>query len=460
MKKALIGCLMVLVAGCGSPKPEHADSSNSPQSQPIVQNSEVPESVGEPESLAELLQKLVNSAQSLEKERKFAEAIGVWDRVIAELEQEYGVSSWESANAKLARATAQLQVHFNSAQFAQLESIADLQQQMAAAIGQQEQRIATRLAQDSVGISETLFGVDSPVTAKQRYQLAKLLKDEGRHRDAAFQYEKALEDLQTGFAPNHPDLVAIHEELGQMYLSASNFQVGIEHRKAATRMAGAIWGEDSLQYARRANELGMAFYQSGDAAMALRMFQAVEVIRRQKLGPDHPQVGHSFLNMATAMLESDRSRAEQAAGFYGRAAQIFSSSPDTVALQEQAWEKQATAYMLANQPERAEPLLAELVVRAQQQPSPSTTRIADLEYRYAIALGRQGKYELAEPVIKRVVAVQERERGPHHSQTERAYQAYALMLKQTGQTELSEQLMNRLRFAQNPDSGEFQPTIR
>ena len=456
MKRLLACCLIVFWVGCGSQSSDDKETaqSNSGEGElKIVQQTESDSAKDSGDSFADSLIHLTARANELESQEQFNQAAGVWSEIVTRLQSEYGPESWQPANAVLACETAKIQAGFSSAQLEALRNVADLQKQMQAAAGQNEFSIAARLCEQSLRASIELFGVDSPVTSKQRLQLAKLQQQLGQDNEAVFNYEKAASILSARFATVHPELCLIHDNLGEIYLNASNFPGAISHLSSATKMASSIWGDESTEYAKRANQLGVAYHQGGQPEVALQVLRAAEVIRRHKLGPNDPQVGHSLLNTGTVLL--DLRRYDEAIEQLVRATEIFSSSQTRLPISEAVAEKLATAYMLASKPELAEPVLAGMLTRAKQRSPQSPIEMADLQYRYAIALGRQGKYDLAEPVLLEAMATQEANLGPTHSKTANSIRAYALLLKQTKRPELADQVLSRIRVAQNPNNNSF-----
>ncbi len=325
---------------------------------------------------------------------------------------------------------------------------------MNAAAKQNETRIAAGLASQSVQQSSQLFGPTSAITAKQRVQYAKLLKSLSKSADAVYQFEQALTDLSKNFAAIHPDVCHLHDYLGDLYLNGANYATAINHLNAATRMSAAIWGDDSPQYATRANQLGVAYYRSGQQEIALRVLQAAEVIRRRKLGENDIQVGHSLSNIGNVLIQLRRPA--DAIVQLEKAQKIFASHENLAKQYDQVADKLATAFMLNGQPDKAEPLLAHLLKKAQSTLPEYHPDLAATQYRYAIALGRQGKYELAEPVIQAAITANQTNYGPQHSETIRSYQAYAMLLERTNRKQDAQKLMDQLRVAQNPGSNSFQ----
>lgn len=460
MKRFWTACLVVVWVGCGG-------TGDAPPSEDTQAQVALPETEPEtdlqtrlnPEQEADLqfaeeMKALVRTANEHEAAERYTEAAGVWGQIIRQLEDRFGKDCWQAANARLARHTAELQAGFQPAERESVRQIADLQRQLANAIDEGEVQIAGRLAQKSVDQSVELFGESSAVTAKQRHQFARLLKQLNIQVEAARAYERALLDLSLRFAEVHPDLIAIHEDLAEIYARTGDPARQLEHLRSATSQAGKIWGEDSVQYAKRANQLGVAYHQTGQAAAALKILKAAEAIRRMKLGPDHVQVGHSLLNIGT--VEIDLQQYSESIENLEQALTIFRSSDKWSDWQDLTLEKLGTSHMLANQPGEAEPYLAERLEKAIAERGVDDPEVAELQYRLAIALGRQGKYEAAERTLASAIETQQTKLGVQHSSTVKSITAYALLLKQTGRDAEAQELQSRLRMAQNPDNS-FQP---
>ena len=438
--------LTVALVGCGSsenPDLGELDGGIEPE---IVQTDSEANPERRASSPVEELRELTLLARKLESEERFPEAINVWTEIVGKLQAEYGEDSWQAKNAILAWQTSKQQTELDPEQRATLTELTKLQKQIRSANEAGQVASAVQGAGQVVEKTAELFGPDSAVTAKQRRLYGQLLRRHGEIPKAIWQYEKAAEDLRKYFKTAHPEVCNLHDELGQIYLETNQLNGAVEHLRIATGLAGKIWGDDSMQYAKRANQLGVGCYRNGDLEKALTVLLAAEVIRRKAKGEASLEVAHSRLNIGTVWIELKQY--PQAAEKLLAAHKTFRDSKLT-ALEHQTGRKLATAYMLNRQPEEAEKFLAQEVAYLESLGKENDPELADARYRLAISLGRQAEYQRAEPVIKSALAVNESQFGPNHSRTVKCYQAYSMMLQRLDRMAEAQDLMSRLRVAQS-----------
>ena len=446
--------LITMHVGCGTK--EVGESEFDSTEPDIVQNdSDLPQ-VASDDPVEELRQ-LTLMARKMEAEENYIAAINVWTDIVSKLQAEFGADAWQTKNAVLALETSKQQQGFDPSQRATLAAITKLQKQIRAASEQNQVGSATVGAKEIVEKTSVLFGPDSAVTAKQRRLYGQLLNRMGEVEKSIWQYEKSANDLQEYFQAGHPEVCNVHDELGQIYLDSNQHRGAVQHLSVAASLAREIWGEFSVQYAKRANQLGVALYRDGNLKEALTVLQAAEVIRKKAKGENSVEVAHSQHNIGTVMMELRLlpNAIEKLKSAYD----IFRAGK-LVSLELQVGGKLATTYMLNKQPDEAEIFLAREVeyLEAAGNEGPE---LADAKYRLAISMGRQGDYGRAEPVIKAALESNESHFGPYHSRTINCYQAYAKMLELLNRLAEANGLLNQLRVAQaGTDSKTFSNTLR
>ena len=402
------------------------------------------------------LAKLTTQANDLESELRFDEAAETWKQIDEMVSEKYGPQSWQAANAKLAGIMASKQADFDEAQLGQLKEMQSIQQQIREAFSAGDVAKAKSLNERSTRITKRLFGKQSPLYGKQLLQNASLNRQTGRFQDAIRDYHQAIETLKDTFRSKHPDIQAAHRQLGQLYLARRKYVPAIENLKESTRMAANLWGEESIQYANEANELGVAYQKSGQTNIARGVFKASEVIRRKKLGPNHPAIAHSHLNLGTVSMESKDYLA--ATQHLSHAIEVFQKQrkpPENFI--NLAKSRLSTVHMLTGQPALAEPLLGEVVQASYTTMGEDAPQVAEFQFRLGVALAKQGKYDQAEPMFRKALVNQKKNLGDENASTLQTMKAIAVLLKQTKRVTESEQMIQEIhRLSQASSSTEFQ----
>ena len=446
----LIGS-MIAFAGCGSKKETNQleSGNDSGEDMSIVQNDEEAQPKPSGNDPVEELKQLTLLARKLESEERFIEAVNSWTEIVSKLEQQYGVESWQSKNAVLAKQTAEQQANFDPQQKAILTRLGKLQTEIRAANDSGQIESAVLRAEEVVQKTGELFGANSAVAAKQRRLYGQLLLRQGAVDKAITQYTKSAVDLASYFGVAHPEVCNLHDELGRIYLETNAKDKAVGHLSSAAKLSLEIWGESSSQYAKRANQLGVGFYRIGNLRDALPTLLASEVIRRNANGPQSLEVAHSKHNIGTVLIEMGNM--EGAIENLKAAREIFGKS-ELTALEVQVGSKLATAYMLSRQFQLAKDLLASEVQYLESNRGSGTReteiRLADAKYRYSIALGRLQEYSTAIPVIQEARELNEKWLSVDHTRTVNCYQALSKMYAANNQPELARQVLSQLRIAQ------------
>lgn len=443
-------------AGCGGGKEETANSKPSSTVDSTPQFSvtdDVEPMTDEATKFAEQLEELSAKANEHQIAFQFAAAAKTWNQVESLLTKQFGADSWQATNARIAAQTAQIESEFSEDQIALLRTVFEKQNQVGEALRESDMKTALKLSGESTQLTRQLFGVESFMMGKQLMQLARMNQQMGMIDNATTQYHQAVSLLLNFLGESHPDLELGHAYLGEIYLAKNNNTQAISHLIEATSISRELWGEGSLRYAARANDLGVAYYRNRDFESATKILRAAESIRRGRLSASHPQVAHSLSNLGIVYLDMERN--ELAEQCLEQSHEIFVQHyGNQNRLTGDIKSKLATAKMLVNKPAEAERLLTELINSVQDVSHPRTT--AALQYRLGIALSRQGKYSTAEPLFRSALETQRGHLGEGHSATIQTMQAYALLLKQSNRTADAELMNQRIqRVAQQTTDNTF-----
>ncbi len=398
---------------------------------------------GQTEELSKLFAALTHKAQQLEAEMKHAEAAEVWTELAEKLTQTFGPEAWQTQNAVWSRDFAVRAAELGDGQLQKLRQITQLNRQAQKLISDHDlsQAIDTALQSREL-LEQTIPDANVPL-ARQSLEIAALQAAIGDHDSAVKNYQAAIHRFHQSNMTRHPDLERAHAGLAAAALATGNVAQALANQKEATRIAGSLWGDGSIDYALQANQLGVLHHRSGDLQTALRILRASEAIRRNHLGPDHPQVGHSRFNIGVVLM--DMKQYDEALGNFKQAEQILLAAPrpDWKSVSE-CQSKMATLYMLGGHFVPAQSMLQSALTNLKQSPSFTPDEINALQYRLAIALAKQGKYDRARPMLEQLVDVQRRTLGDHPD-TLKSIQALALVMQQTRQSDAAERLNSEAR---------------
>lgn len=461
----LLGLLTSLLTGCGSSNPPAATNQDPPKSSnatkpPLTaqQSSPSPDQAATANStstgaakkpseealeLSKQLEQIVAAANAAQSEFDFAKATQLWQQALDLLTKLYGSKSWQTLNAKLALDNARVQSGFNQAQLARLKELFEDQTQIASLLKQAKTDAALELAQRSQKTTSELFGADSWMMAKQWVQMARLQQLNGKFTESIAAYREAILLHDRYLVELHPDKETLHAYLGEAFMSVGQYRPAVDNLSKATLIAQKLWGETSLQYATRGNDLGVAYQRAGENETALSVLRAAETIRRRELGMEHPLVAHSLLNLGTVYMGLNR---------YDLAVQSFEQAIPILQnkfgienkMVTEAKLRYSAALVLADQSAAAEQLLEQLCTELANRPGLMADR-AVAQYRLAVLQAKRGNYKAAEPNLESAIAAQSQILGPTHPTTETSKQALVKVYEQTGRASLAESLQGQIR---------------
>jgi tetratricopeptide (TPR) repeat protein len=132
--------------------------------------------------------------------------------------------------------------------------------------------------------------------------LAGVLRDQGRLPESEVLFGDALELARQVHGPDHPEVAAILNNLGQLYVQ----QEKLDRAEAAHRESLTIYREtldpDHPRLATTLSNLGRLAGGRGDYAGAEKLFREALDIYRDRLGPDHQHVATLIHNIAYCKL--------------------------------------------------------------------------------------------------------------------------------------------------------------
>lgn len=392
---------------------------------------------------AKQLDQIVAKANEAQSRFAFGEAASYWQQAMNLLNQRYGAKAWQTLNARLALENAELQSRFDESQLVRLKDLFNDQAEIASLLKQARQPAALELAKKSQQTTSDLFGAESWMMAKQWVQLARLQQLSGNPKAAIAAYRETILLHDRFLQELHPDKETLHAYLGEAFLQVGQIQPAIDNLSKSALIAQKLWGEASLQYGTRANDLGVAYQRAGQNETALTVLRAAEAIRRKELGPNDPMVAHSLLNLGTVYMELNRS--EFAVQSFEQAIPILEEKFGVESkMVIEAKLRQAAAIVLSGQAEAAELLLEKLTAQLKDRPGLSAERSV-AQYRLAVLQARQGNYTAAEPNFEAAIAAQSQLFGPDHPTTELSKRALAQVFRQTGRAEQAAALQSQIR---------------
>jgi tetratricopeptide (TPR) repeat protein len=345
---------------------------------------------------------------------------------------------------------------FSSEQMTVWKQVENLQMSVQQSLQSGDVQSAYTATRQLSQLKKQLFGGDSFLYGQSLVQQAALDAQVGQFDIAIDNLNDSMSIMKAHELSDHPELMAVHASLANVYLQVSKLKTAVANQKEATRIAGVVFGVQSLQMATQANQLAAFFHRAGNLPVAEDVFRRSLAIREHKLGPDHLAVAHSCLNLGVVLM--DAKNLKEAHESLERAGQIFAKeSGIDSAISQRCQSKLAVVAMLEQRPDKAEKILKEIIQTFARTEEPDSEVLVTYQYRLSIALGRQGKYSEAGPLMQSVLDFQQRKYGDADSRTVATMQAYAMLLDRTKNEKTAAKIRNRIRQVSHVvDDNDFQ----
>ena len=219
----------------------------------------------------------------------------------------------------------------------------------------------------------------------------------------------------------------------------------LAYREAAEyyrQAAALVPTEAEEQRAEYLNLQGRALYDAGGYRDAEGPWTQALALRKQVLGPEHPDVATSLNNLAG--LYHAQGRYAKAEPLYQRALVILEKAlgpehPDVAA----SLNNVAELYKAQGRYAKAEPLFERSLVIQEKTLRPEHPRVAASLNNVAGLYHAQGQYAKAEPLYQRSLAIREKTFGPEHPKVAASLNSLGALYYAQGQYAKAEPLYQR-----------------
>jgi tetratricopeptide (TPR) repeat protein/predicted Ser/Thr protein kinase len=317
------------------------------------------------------------------------------------------------------------------------------------------------------------LGDDHPEVAEVMVALATLLSATGSYPASEEMHRSAVAIQEAALPEEHPDLVASHLRMAVIHIAKGEFVDAerlIERTIAAARRAGRV---DAVTAGK--HWLAYVLVASGRCAEGEPLCREVLALRRQRRGPEHPEVASSLSSLAAALQCLGRHDEAEALFREALAMQrmhlgdehgIVATSMDRLGwllaergamVEAEALLEESVALRRRIKPDhmdlsislchlgamhvatgamdRAEPLLREALEIQRRETNAGNPALADTLVALGTALVRTGRAAEAEPMLREAVEVRERTMAPEARMLAGARGALAECLAALGRAE-------------------------
>ena len=286
--------------------------------------------------------------------------------------------------------------------------------------------------------------------------LAALLYAQGRHREAAPIFQRALETKEHVLGVEHSSTLTSLNNLASLYKAQGHYEEAESLHQRALAIRERVLGTEHPDTLQSINNLATLYHDQGHYGKAKPLYERALVLCERVLGAEHPNTLSCLNNLAVLY---------QAQGYYGKTEPLHrralatsermlgTEHPNTLG----SLNNLAELYRVQGRYGEAEPLLQRVLAsyeRALGSEHPDTlTGLNGL----AVLYGSQGRYGEAEPLLKRVLVTRERVLGENYPDTLNSLNNLAELYRHQGRYGEAELLHQRALVAREDVLGAEHP---
>ena len=260
-------------------------------------------------------------------------------------------------------------------------------------------------------LCEAAVGPDHPEVAAVLNTLGNARVEQGAYREGNDHLERALAIHEATLGPTHPTVAGVLSNLASSDFSTGHADRALQRQQRALEIKEAVHGPDHETVAVTLNNLAVLRFAGGEDEEALALYErALEIFERVH-GPEHPRVGRAEVNIAKVLrragkLDAAQRRLERALAVYEHAL-----GPDHVQVAEVLNQSGLLAHNRGRFAE-ARRTLARAAQIVEAKLSPDHPRLAGLLSNQATAVEADGDLDAAAAIYERALAIFEHAEGP------------------------------------------------
>jgi len=386
------------------------------------------------------LASLIASARSSERTGDLQKSLHDWGRVQQLVTDIFGEGSWQVTNARLASENVSRRMNLDDDQQRLLDKIREAE---SAALEQGQNPAATELWCQVRKLAETFWGHEHAATAKYLAREAASHQVQGRFSQAGELYESSLRIRAKELGLEHPDYVATLERIAAVHAAEGAYDDSTRFYEEAVRRSERIWGADHPRYATVLTRLGVVQHRMGAMDQSeLTLGEAFSILEQNI---DQARLAFAETSYNLGAFYFDQNDLAQAVEFHQFALDAYIAE---VGLDhDRTWRSMdslAAVYMAQQDYPHAEQLLDEAATSRSNFLGDQHALTLRTQFRLAVALGSQGKYDSAEPLFFHVLQMQQADSSTEPTDLRKTTIAYATLLKRTGRAGEASSLLSSM----------------
>ena len=159
-------------------------------------------------------------------------------------------------------------------------------------------------------ISEHVLGLEHPDTVAIYNNIANVYHDKNDYTMALSWHKKAIEIYEKVLGVEHLNTAASYNNIATVYCNQNDYTTALSWYEKALKIFEKVLGVEHPNTSVMYNNIASAYYNQGDYDEALDLFQKALAIREYVLGKDHPDTATVYNNIADIYQDqADNNRA-------------------------------------------------------------------------------------------------------------------------------------------------------
>ncbi|EAQ83136.1 hypothetical protein CHGG_10954 [Chaetomium globosum CBS 148.51] len=246
--------------------------------------------------------------------------------------------------------------------------------------------------------------------------LGDLYSDQGRYKDAEEMYERALEDKEKAWGPEHTSTLSTIYNLGLLYHDQGQYKEAEAMHEQVLQCEEIAWGPEHVSTLHTVNSLGNIYSHQGRYNETEAMYEQALESKEKVCGPEHISTLDTVNNLAALYVEQRRYR--EAEAMYQRALEGYGKvqGPEHISI-ARVIHNLGNLYAEQGRYKEAEALLKRALERNEEVWGPerewTLSTVSNLGHVYIY----QQRYTEAEALYDRALEGYKKVLGPDHPST-------------------------------------------
>jgi non-specific serine/threonine protein kinase/serine/threonine-protein kinase len=317
---------------------------------------------------------------------------------------------------------------------------------------------AQEILEEALAIRESRLPPDHPDVGASLNELGEAHREKAEYDQARPLYERALAIREKEFGPKSPQVAAVLNNLGLLHVATGNYDEALAMYQRALDIDRQAVDSDDVDLAETLANLAILHVRMGHLDEAKSLFERALRIHEAAYGGDHILVARSLNSMAGVL--NDIGEYQAALPLYERSLAIKEKvlGPDHPSVAS-TLSNLGTLLRTMGRPEAARPALERSVAVYRKALGPDHPDVAEPLTTLAIVYATTGQPDAARPLFEEALEIRERTLSPDHPDVATSLMNLGVFMRSTGDDGAARPYYERALRACESALGPDHPTV-